>query len=49
MLALTLKNLRSRPLRALLTAVAILLGSSMISASFTLKDQIERAFDDIFY
>lgn len=49
MFRLTLTNLRSRPLRALLTAVAILLGSSMISASFTLKDQIERAFDDIFY
>ena len=49
MLRLTLKNLRSRPMRALLTAVAILLGSAMISASFTLKDQIERAFDDIFY
>ena len=49
MFRLTLLNLRSRPLRALLTAVAILLGSAMISASFTLKDQIERAFDDIFY
>ena len=38
----------SRKLRSALTAVAILLGVSMISGTFVLTDKINGAFTDIF-
>jgi putative ABC transport system permease protein len=48
MLRLTLASLRSRPLRAILTAVSIVLGVAMISGTFVLTHQIDRAFTAIF-
>ena len=48
MLKLALKSLRARKLRAILTGVAILLGTAMIAGTFILTDQVSGAFDDIF-
>ncbi len=43
-----LKSLLSRKLRTILTALAIVLGVSMVSGSFVLTDTISKAFDSIF-
>jgi putative ABC transport system permease protein len=43
-----LKSLLHRKTRALLTALAIVLGVSMISGTYVLTDTIDRAFNDIF-
>ncbi|MFM7692679.1 MAG: ABC transporter permease, partial [Actinomycetota bacterium] len=48
MLRLVLRGLATRKLRSALTAVAILLGVTMISGTFVLTDQIDRAFVQIF-
>ena len=48
MLRVVLRGIAARKLRALLTAVAILLGIAMISGTFVLTDQIDRAFVQIF-
>ena len=48
MLGLTLASLRARPLRALLTAFSIVLGVAMISGTFVVTSQINRAFSEIF-
>ncbi len=48
MLGLTFASLRARPLRALLTAFSIVLGVAMISGTFVLTGQINRAFSEIF-
>jgi putative ABC transport system permease protein len=48
MLGLTLASLRARPLRALLTAFSIVLGVAMISGTFVVTGQINRAFSEIF-
>ena len=48
MLGLTFASLRSRPLRAILTALSIVLGVAMISGTFVLTGQINRAFSEIF-
>ena len=48
MLGLTLTALRARPLRALLTAFSIVLGVAMISGTFVVTGQIDRAFSAIF-
>jgi putative ABC transport system permease protein len=48
MLRLTFASLRSRPLRAILTALSIVLGVAMISGTFVLTGQIDRAFSEIF-
>jgi putative ABC transport system permease protein len=48
MLRLTFASLRSRPLRAILTALSIVLGVAMISGTFVLTGQINRAFSQIF-
>src|SRR6476469_8423516 len=47
MLRLTFASLRSRPLRAILTALSIVLGVAMISGTFVLTGQIDRAFSEI--
>jgi putative ABC transport system permease protein len=47
-LGLTLASLRARPLRALLTALSIVLGVAMISGTFVVTGQINRAFSEIF-
>jgi putative ABC transport system permease protein len=43
-----LKGLLARRTRAVLTALAIVLGVSMISGTFVLTDSIQRAFNSIF-
>jgi putative ABC transport system permease protein len=43
-----LRGLAGRKLRAILTALAIVLGVSMISGTLVLTDAIDRAFDRIF-
>jgi putative ABC transport system permease protein len=43
-----LKGVLQRKLRALLTALAVVLGVAMISGTFMLTDSIEKAFDSIF-
>ncbi len=48
MVALVLRGLATRKLRSALTAVAILLGVTMISGTLVLTDQIDRAFVQIF-
>ena len=48
MLRLILRGLATRKLRSALTAIAILLGVTMISGTFVLTDQIDRAFVQIF-
>ena len=48
MTRLALRGLAARPLRSALTALAVLLGVTMISGTFVLTDTIKRAFDDLF-
>jgi putative ABC transport system permease protein len=48
MIRVTLKGLLGRKFRASLTALAIVLGVSMISGTFVLTDTISKAFDQIF-
>ncbi len=48
MTGLVLRGLASRKLRSALTAIAILLGVTMISGTLVLTDQIDRAFVQIF-
>jgi putative ABC transport system permease protein len=43
-----LKGLFQRKLRALLTALSVVLGVAMVSGTFMLTDSIEKAFDSIF-
>ena len=45
---LALRSLLSRPLRTVLTTLAIVLGVAMISGTYVLTDRITHAFDDIF-
>jgi putative ABC transport system permease protein len=47
-LRVALKGLARRKLRAVLTAVAVILGVAMISGTFILTDTIEAAFDTVF-
>ena len=48
MVRLVLRGLATRKLRSALTAIAILLGVTMISGTLVLTDQIDRAFVQIF-
>ena len=48
MTRVALKSLLARKVRTLLTALAVVLGVSMISGTFMLTDSIQRAFDGIF-
>src|SRR3954452_22723518 len=48
MTLVALQGLLQRKLRALLTALAVVLGVAMISGTFMLTDSIEKAFDSIF-
>jgi putative ABC transport system permease protein len=47
MLTVALKGLAGRPVRALLTAIAIVLGVAMISGTYILTDTINNGFDTI--
>ncbi|MGN6380257.1 MAG: ABC transporter permease [Gaiellales bacterium] len=48
MTRLSLKGLMAHKLRAALTALAIILGTAMISGTFVITNQIDRAFANIF-
>jgi putative ABC transport system permease protein len=48
MLTVALRGLLGRKLRAVLTAIAIVLGVAMISGTYILTDTIDKAFDQIF-
>jgi putative ABC transport system permease protein len=48
MIRVSLKGLAARPVRAVLTALAIVLGVAMVSGSFVVTDTITKAFDSIF-
>ena len=48
MTRLALRNLASRPLRTILTTLAILLGVAMITGTYVLTDQINNGFSNIF-
>ena len=48
MIAVTLKGLLGRKFRAVLTALAIVLGVAMVSGTYVLTDTISKAFDNIF-
>ena len=48
MMRVSLKGLAARPIRAVLTALAIVLGVAMVSGSFVVTDTITKAFDTIF-
>ncbi|HEV3407491.1 MAG TPA: FtsX-like permease family protein [Gaiellaceae bacterium] len=48
MIAVALKGLAGRKLRATLTALAIVLGVAMISGTYVITDTIDRAFSEIF-
>ena len=43
-----LKGLAFRKVRAVLTALAVVLGVAMVSGTYVLTDSIQRAFDGIF-
>ncbi len=48
MITVTLKGLLGRKFRAILTALAIVLGVAMVSGTYVLTDTISKAFDNIF-
>jgi putative ABC transport system permease protein len=48
MIAVALKGLAGRKLRAVLTALAIVLGVTMISGTYVLTDTIDKAFKSLF-
>lgn len=48
MTRLSFRSLASRPLRTVLTALAILLGVAMITGTYVLTDQIDNGFADIY-
>ena len=48
MLTVALKGLAGRKVRALLTAIAIILGVAMISGTYILTDTINNGFNTIF-
>jgi putative ABC transport system permease protein len=45
--AIALRSLTSHKLRAVLTALAVVLGVMMVAATYVLTDTIEQSFDDI--
>src|SRR4051794_30654004 len=48
MLAVSLKGMAGRKLRTVLTAIAVVLGVSLIAGTYVLTDTIDRQFDQIF-
>lgn len=48
MVAVALKGLAARKLRALSTILAVLLGVALVAGTYILTDTINRSFDDIF-
>jgi putative ABC transport system permease protein len=48
MIAVALKGLAGRKVRALLTAFAVVIGVTMVSGTLVLTDTIQKAFDEVF-
>jgi putative ABC transport system permease protein len=48
MISVALKGLAGRKLRALLTALAVVIGVSMVSGTFILTDTMQKSFDGLF-
>ena len=48
MIAVALKGLAGRKVRALLTAFAVVIGVTMVSGTLVLTDTIQKGFDGIF-
>jgi putative ABC transport system permease protein len=48
MIAVALKGLAARKVRALLTAFAVVIGVSMVSGTFILTDTMQKTFDGLF-
>ena len=48
MIAVALKGLAARKVRALLTALAVVIGVSMVSGTFILTDTMQKTFDGLF-
>ena len=48
MIAVALKGLAGRKIRALLTAFAVVIGVSMVSGTFILTDTMQKSFDGLF-
>src|SRR5689334_399229 len=48
MIAVALKGLAGRKIRALLTAFAIVIGVSMVSGTLILTDTMQKSFDGLF-
>src|ERR687885_1743442 len=48
MIAVALKGLAGRKVRALLTAFAVVIGVTMVSGTLVLTDTMQKAFDGIF-
>ena len=48
MIKVALRGMAGRKLRAILTALAIVLGVAMMSGAYVLTDTIDKAFDTIF-
>src|SRR5262245_64988013 len=48
MIKVALKGLAGRKVRALLTALAVVIGVAMVSGTFVLTDTMQKAFDGIF-
>ena len=48
MIAVALKGLLGRKTRAILTALAIVLGTGMVSATFIFTDTLNKAFNGVF-
>ena len=48
MIAVALKGLLGRKTRAILTALAIVLGTGMVSATFIFTDTLNQAFNGVF-
>ena len=48
MIAVALKGLAARKVRALLTALAVVIGISMVSGTYILTDTMQKSFDGLF-
>ena len=48
MIGVTLRGIAGRKIRALLTALAVVIGIAMVSGSYVLTDTFQKAFDSIF-
>ena len=48
MIAVALKGLAGRKVRAVLTALAVVIGISMVSGTYILTDTMQKSFDGLF-